>query len=62
MALSDRQRRIILAALSLFHNYGEAFVELCKGDPGENKRRWGVLRDEIKSLDLELREKFKRAE
>lgn len=61
MALNDRQRRIILAALSFFCNYGEAFVDLVKGDKEENKKRWIILRKEIKDLNDELREKFSQA-
>lgn len=59
MALSDRQRRILLMSLAYMHKYGEPFIDLVKsGSSEENRKAWGVLRQEIKELHAELSRKF----
>lgn len=59
MALSDRQRRILLMSLAYMHKFGEPFVDLIKdGTPEANREAWKKLREEIKELHGELARKF----
>lgn len=58
MALSSRQRRIILMCLDFFRAHGESFVELIPHFKEENKEAWKKLRREIIELHDELKVKF----
>lgn len=58
MALSPRQRKIILMSMSFMYTRGDWFVELVEGDKEENKKAWAQLRKEIKELYGQLSEKF----
>lgn len=57
MALSRLEKQMLLAALSFFYNYGEHFVQLHKGDPGENKKLWEQGKPVIKQLFYRIKEK-----
>ena len=46
-------------SLAYMHKYGEPFIDLIKnGSSEENRKAWGVLRQEIKELHSELTRKF----
>jgi hypothetical protein len=55
----NRKIKILLMSLAYMYKYGEPFVDLVKGgSPEENASAWKILKEQIKQLHSELRDKL----
>jgi hypothetical protein len=55
----ERKLRILMMSLAYMYKFGEPFVDLVKdGSSEENKKAWGKLREQIKELHTELKQKL----
>jgi hypothetical protein len=55
----SRKIRILLMSLSYMYKYGEAFVDLLKdSSQEESAKAWKILREQIKAVHSELKEKL----